>query len=130
MLGFLWVVLPFIFIDFCIFLGTRASALNFKLPRPQDQSVSAQDKFKFKNAHPRGARGGEANGRPKTNEKRSRPARPGRPSGPRQNWGRTMTVKAEDDGMDGEQPMMAAKDAVEGRDVRGGEAIVIRNLKS
>ena len=41
-----------------------------------------------------------------------------------------MTVKAEDDGMDGEQPMMAAKDAVEGRDVRGGVAIVIRNLKS
>ena len=41
-----------------------------------------------------------------------------------------MTVKAEDDGMEGEQLMMAAKDAVEGRDVRGGEAIVIRNLKS
>ena len=106
------------------FLSTGASALNFKLPRPQDQSVSAQDKFQFSNFKCTPARGGEANGRPKTT-RNGRPARPGRPSGPRRNRGRTMTVKAEDDGMDGEQPMMAAKDAVEGRDVRGGEAIMI-----
>ena len=123
------VKVPFIFIDFCIF-GAHAlarSTSSCHVPKTRVSLPKTNFKFQISNTHPRGAGKRTGDRRPPRN---GRPARPGRPSGPRRNRGRMMTVKAEDDGMEGEQLMMAAKDAVEGRDVRGGKAVMIRNLKS